>query len=304
MILKFETGLMAGSERFIELTGFTIGSGSQADVILLDDDIFDEHIAINITRSLLGVSITVHALQENVQVSGTTLQINNTITRQSDIDITLSNTSLKIMDARGYVYNNNKAENDTKLPELDGETLSSLSLSKNMLALLSAIALIFIGLAIILFSSDTDEVTSNTAIATKPEKQDSDKKTFLLDLRNKVREVGLTPYISIKADTNNTLKVTGELQQTHSHKWRKILQWYDTQESPPPLFNQVIELSDQNNLPEIKLVNLGDQKYALLGNNRRAFVGETIDKDWKIESINDRGILVSKANQKILVQFK
>ncbi len=300
VILNIESGLLADSERFIDKPGFVIGSGKEADILLLDEGIAPTHLVISITRSMLGVSISVHALAEGVLLDDNPLEIEETSHSQQELEISVMGVRLKIQDAKGYVYKSDATEENTT------DNTTEPHQQENRLPVFLAIsAILCFGISTFLFmySFDTPSLESNNNTDIEVP-YDEHRDRFILQLKQKMKEAELDTLLEVRKKSSNGIEVTGNLRNNHDKKWLAVLQWYDAQQNPPLLFNQVNKVTNNHNLPLIKFAWFGKEPYIVLQNNQKVLVGQTINSGWKVDTVDAKGITLSQAENRILLKFE
>ncbi len=307
VILSIDSGLLSGSERFIDKPSFLIGSGTDADIILLDEGIAPVHLVVSITRSMLGVSVSIHALGDGIILGDRVLAIDETTHSQNELQLNLAGVDICIEDAKGYHYKQSVADNlSDPLPvtDIDGKE-DHLRSESNWSAPLALAALTCLGLGIIPFTYDFNP--DGTEGESTPGVEFSDEKNrdnFIVKLKKKMKEVKLDTLLNVQKKAPNGIEITGQLRKGYTQKWVSVLHWYDAQQNPPLLFNQVSKAADSSDLPSIKYVWFGKAPYIVLQDNQRVTVGQTINSNWKVETIDAKGIALSQADNRVLLKFE
>ncbi len=310
VILTFLSGLLAGSERFIDKTNFLVGSSTDADIILLDDGIAPVHFAVGITRSMLGMNITLQAMADGVSLQGKMLQNQEIFNVQKIANIIIDGIELRIQDAKGFQYN------IITSPEPDEEVVSEedngiviehseneeINKSKQMMMLASAAAAcLSLGMFIAATNLGGGNDVSNNMQESGRKTPSADK--FLIKLKEEIKKNGLESQVRASVGSENSIIVAGNLHNSFVKRWMSVLQWYDVQNSPPLLFNNVSE-NKKNNLPKIKYAWFGENPYAVLYNDDKVSIGDTVVGGWVIEAIDTKGIFMSLADRRVLIKFE
>lgn len=317
VVLSIDTGLLARAERFIDKESFLIGADTDADIILLDEGIIPIHLAITISRSVFGISISLRAIAEGVILNNKPLAAEEVTHVQKIANIQIAGVQLRIQDAKGYRYADTSSEvNEEKssedLEEISIEAAKEGDSSGNgtgnrKLLLLASIAAACLGLATFLQAFDlvtTEELQSIDSQPKDINKQKADPIKFLSQLKERIEQAGLSSEIQARVINGDEISVDGSLQKGHEKKWFSVLQWYDAQQNPPQLFSKVEQGAEANNIPVMKYVWFGESPYVVLQNNEKVKVGETINGGWKIDKVNTSGVVLSMANRQFLVKFE
>lgn len=300
VVLNIQSGLLEGSERFLDNPSFTIGSDTTADIILLDDGIAPTHAMFSISRSLLGVTIAIRALADGVVVNDVPLGIEETTHSQQEIQFTLAGIKLNICDSKGYTYQLQGSEDH--LVENSVESESNKSVKPTALAI-SAVVCFSLSALLFTYSFEQNSPDDNTPVNIEIQ-SDEGRDKFLLQLKQKIKDSDLDNLLEAKKKGLNGIEVSGRLQKSSENKWLTVLKWYDAQSNPPMLFNQVNRVSEKNSLPNIRYAWFGDSPYIVLQNNQKLDVGEVTKSGWKVDTIDDKGIMLSQSENRILLKFE
>lgn len=304
MVIK--SGLLAGETRWPEKSPFLIGSGENADIILIDDDIQPLHAEIMVDRDLLGLKISITALGEQVSlpIYGI-VPVGQTRVVRGSAMLTIGDVILTIEEPGQRELLAQMAPYEEKLPGSGSPAPVRHAIGNRQVLNVVLSAALIVG-GVILMSGVNLPVSSPSAPAAvsvlRPKPIDAE--IFVKALDEQIKQAGLQQQLSISRRADGTVEVKGQPPQELFKKWREVLQWYDSKPGAPSLLNLVTEASQGNDLPKIKYVWLGSTPHVILANGRKAAEGDMIENDWRIRKITSDGVTLVLADKEITLSLK
>lgn len=122
-------------------------------------------------------------------------------------------------------------------------------------------------------------------------------------LREKVREATLGGQVMIERGPTGNLVAVGSVDPASLEKWRDVLKWYDALGNGPLLVNNVSKGEANAVLPNFRAVWVDSRPQVVLSNGQSAGIGDTIPGGWKIEAIDNSGVLLSRDGRISKVAF-
>ncbi len=292
------SGLHKGTERSISQEKVIIGSGNDADIILLDEGIEDAHVELTISKDIFGDIYFIKALSEGVEIDNHgELTLDEPMSFRDDVTIKLQGTRLAL--------SNSKDQNNSV--SFIGILFQSLFRSfshgySSMLLMLGLILLLF-GFLMLSDLVFQNQIAPNKAPSITNVKKFTPKE-FLTKLEAELQKRGLEKQIKARIRNNNSIEVSGRTDKTTMTSWLDVLKWYDQQYPTPPLFNLVKLTKDVTKFPKIKYAWYGKRPYIVLNNDQKVFQGDDLQNGWKVKKIDGSGIKLFSTDKTIMIKFE
>jgi hypothetical protein len=130
-----------------------------------------------------------------------------------------------------------------------------------------------------------------------------DGERWLERMRSRLRDTGLAGQITVERGGAGAIVAGGTIDPASQDRWRDVLKWFDSQSGAPLLLNNVTRSDSPQVLPSFRAVWLDAKPQVVLLSGQTAGIGETISGGWKIEAIEQTGVLLSREGRTARVTF-
>ena len=121
--------------------------------------------------------------------------------------------------------------------------------------------------------------------------------------REALANAGLAHMIRLQPVGDSTLKADGIVPDSVAGEWTGFLQWYDGKRGFPPLVNAVSVSGDNQDLPSISTVWLGQTPLVEFTDGTRGQIGSVLEGGWRIVGIDRSAVSLERNGATISVTY-
>ena len=267
---------------------WTIGGGPENDLILIGDGLAEKHLRISPERSL-SRGVRVEALEGRVEIEGkVTLQPGEWAELSGPQTISVGRARFELA------------------PVVDGHQVL-----RGVIFIASVAILAFIAFSIMFstwnqtsFSLGTlgqrpaiiEQARPSGPVAPVPVAEAGEMARIQLGTLNLAHMVKMT-------DVAGTLKFDGLVPESFSPSWMAFLQWYDGQRGFPPMVNAVTVTGQDEDIPSIATVWLGEQPMVEFSDGTRGMIGSILAGGWRLVAVNRNAVSFERNGATISVNY-
>lgn len=283
LALVVEKGMHAGASATNRSGTITIGSALDNDVVLISDSLVPNHARISVSDAWRG-KLRIEARGGPVRITdGRIIELG----RHADV-------------AMPAVFQAGGAEfRASSLHDLGQARKFALPVAA--LALLALLLPSFAGIFTGLFRSPEQVIAQQTL--QPPTLSPDEAERWVERMRGRLRETGLAGQVTVERGGPGAIVAGGTIDPASVDRWRDVLKWFDGQSGAPLLVNNVTRSDTPTQMPSFRAVWLDAKPQVVLLNGQTAGVGDTITGGWKIEAIEQAGILLSRDGRTARVAF-
>ncbi|GGG84049.1 hypothetical protein GCM10011415_37600 [Salipiger pallidus] len=281
-------GLLQGSRRQFSGNLVDIGSGPQDDVRLPDEDVVEGHVRIHLRPTAFGIFMTVEARGAGVVVDGDEVaQGSESHEIRLPATLELGSASMRLAP-----------------PESASARRSTQSMTFGVGCVVASLLLGVVFGALVPPSGVEMRATAPyrpTEPALPPE--GAPERQAMQTVRERLTEVGLSPFIEADLAPGGTLVVNGVIPARAEPDWRSFNRWYDRQPGLPVMVRNVTVAGGLSDLPAIALIHLEEPRQVQFADGTRVGKGDLVVDGWQVEAIADTEMTLTRRGERIAVSY-
>lgn len=281
-------GPHAGAELVLPMGDIKIGSAPSDDLVLFAEKAHAEHCRVHLSMKPF-LHATVQANAGRVFVNGEELAPGASVEATNDFDIIIGDTRIVIapvLDTRNIL---NLAGKIAAAAVLTFAIVYGVR-SAGSLLVSSATALGDLGRSV--QTQFADNMIRSDVVADKGLQRSQSQ--ALPSIREHIGKLGLSAFIRALPHEGDAIKVTGVIPPAMNGAWSEFLRWYDMNTRFPRLVREVIRGETPPDVPELRMVLLGDTPVAVFDEGREAAVGEMTGNNWRVIGISKNSVTIER----------
>ncbi|MEJ6402703.1 SctD/MshK family protein [Yoonia sp. 2307UL14-13] len=300
-------GLHKGSKADLKASNLVIGSDTDHDIMLVDDEVLGSAIHVRCCRSLFGTLLTVTTDRDDISLNGKSVRPNDqTVTERLPCELTINGISMRFCALNG------------------GQIAKSVAPDQVALVALVAVAVAaFSGQAyldsqspsqgIVLNQSPSEQQSAGTTpditlatasdVSSVAEPVEETERDPAAIIRETVKDAGMANFVEVAPTPSGIILISGQVPPERMSEWRQVRQEIDTKTAENIVIADVTETKSLTDLPPIAAVNLGSDPKVIFANGIVSRVGDRVVDDWAIASISQDSLQLRRHDEAIDVSF-
>jgi Inner membrane component of T3SS, cytoplasmic domain/Inner membrane component of T3SS, periplasmic domain len=297
--LEVVGGLHSGVRLSLADGDYSIGSKSEADIVLRDDGVASQHVIICID----GNDIRAEAIGGTLRVGDEEIDFGHGCRLRLPTVLTIGSASLRLTSDR---HSHGAADGIPFLSRLADRP----SVTVSLLGVALAGTIVWQGL----HATSADKPNLEMAMTSKaggrpaaslaaagPEISSDDAAR---DLKDRLRSAGIET-ISISAEGAH-LTATGRLPESRASEWTSIQRWFDKTYSPRMSLSANVANDPASAKPAVRLQAIwsGERPHIIAENGSRYYEGAILDNGWVLQQIGDDRVTLKKGEEKLVLTYR
>ena len=281
-------GFHEGAAKAVAQDTIHVGSNRNADLILLDHDVVEDHFSITLFHSLFGPSAVMQAIGGCVDIGGDHLEVGD-VSRHFKLPVEIAvgeNVLLCIAVA---------PRNRAVRSRLE-RAVTTLWRAVFVVALISAGLL-----ASSMIWADRFVVRSDASAAT--EGASGAAPVTLPMVEQKLAEMGLDGTLFASELPDGLIQISGRLKAEQGPSWEQVLLWYDSMSHGRPILTGLDATNGRPQMPAITIVRLHEPRELILASGETITPGERIAGDWRLVAIGNDHIEIGLDEDRMIINF-
>ncbi|PHP66475.1 hypothetical protein CSC94_14450 [Zhengella mangrovi] len=302
--LEVTGGAHAGASTMVVPGGTTVGTSPANDVILAGDEMAARHFRLEVDANPLK-GVVLHALDGSCLLArGERLEMGEYCTLTSGDVFQAGSASFRLTRA--------VEGRDLAVPAIKAGVIvlvgAIIGLSWSLIGDLSAAvrqgsSLLAPVQASVEPPAVEDSPTSSLVPAKGAPEPGRNLEPYVWTIRARLEDLSLQTGLRVAANEDGTLKVYGQISDRQVPLWNEFLRWYDGQAGYPQLVREVRHGGQNDELPRLQSVWLGNDPSADFAGGITARIGDIMPGDWKIVAIQDRRVVLERDGSRTVLTY-
>ncbi|WP_342078592.1 hypothetical protein [Yoonia sp. SS1-5] len=294
----FMSGIQEGTGSAIRTQEIWIGSASECEVLLVDEGVLENHVCLEVTRTLLGAAISLKEVVGPTEVIGQKNVPGKPYLLPVDLDV--AGTRIRISrynSALPALIGNDGVSVGTDAPPTGPQLWIGLGLCATLLL---GLGLFF---SMETMSSDTQlrrlTVLTNPPVEADPVQTDTDAIGFL---EQRLADAGLSEVVSATIATDEVIAISGSVPESNWSRWQRIHQDFDA-EFPQLLQVSIAKQPKPHNFPPIAAIRLTPPTQITMEDGNKVTTGDVVLGGWVIADVSVAGITIEKDGETAVISY-
>lgn len=293
------SGIQSGSLISWRGNDITLGSNPDCSIVLVDQKIRDEHLRLEVSRTILGLAISL--TDETGPVTILNESEGDASLHLLPVDLELDGTLIRITRYRSNLTSN-------RLAEPNGQPKSNFKSRTGFLlpALVGSISVFLFFLALIVGGQTGLDDKSRLITLMEPtaiKREDKSSAEAINFLNTEIQSAISDSTIDIASRADGVLRVSGRVLGRDWSKWQEIREKFDS-EFNQILQSNVIKSNQPISFPPIAMVRVSFPQQIIMADETILTVGDPVLEGWKIHEIGAESITISDDTQYAVIRFQ
>ncbi len=297
--LEVVGGVHSGVRLSLEDGDYSIGSKSEADIVLRDEGVAAQHVIICVD----GREVRAEAVGGDLRIGDQDIEAGHGYRLRLPAELIIGNASIKL------------SRDGDKGGLFDRFPIAEKIAARPVAAALSAVGCVLavIAASYALQGPGNDETRSEFAMtndsgavptSVREAAAPADAGTATHELESKLETAGLSNII-VAAD-GTRITASGSVAQSQASAWTTIQRWFDRTYAPALMLSANVHVSSASAQPAIHLQAIwyGDHPYIIADNGTRYYEGAVLEGGWILQSIDNERVLLKKDEETLTLSYK
>lgn len=289
IVISVCCGLHEGSSKKLAKSTVTIGSEDSDDIVLLDTQIMPAHVTISSLHSLFGPVVYLAATGGPIKLGDQKISdgASSRLLRLPTEAVLGDEVRIRIA-AASYV----REKPQTWLARTERSAWN-------------AVAMVALTTFALVASSQFwgSRYVVHVAPRTVDQDQQQSAAVDVVTIEKKLSELGLENDLKVSALSDGIIKLSGRLAPGQMAQWQELRTWYDSVAQGRPMLTSLNVSSAPPELPPIAIVQLHEPRMLILANGNAIKPGSQIANGWRLVTITQDGIDISRGAESQKIAF-
>lgn len=293
-------GVQRGAERKLKVTGLRIGSGADADLMLMDDGVVNDHVVLSFAQSVFGVLVDATIKGDGVQINAASLEAGTELqAARLPLEIKVGNNVVRIARpgrTKKFTALQTKLEGNTRYFSRHDPVI--------LLSVSGLLVLLCMAVASSLFqwhNRDYAVVVNDVTpiLASRP----APTRNWVGELQAVTEGFELQDDLAYNIGAGGIIYATGNIPDNKVAALRNVQGWHDAQAGSPGVKWDIVRQVGLQTMPSVSLVKLSEPRGIVLASGTTAMVGDTLIEDWEIKEIGDLEMTLKRGSELTIVSY-